>query len=71
MIFKTTLGHRLMAEQASDSQNQSELERYLKMAEALCNIALSEYGCTNFTSANQNDKEIAISYWQDTQTISR
>lgn len=70
VIFKATLSQQLMDEQASGSQNQVEFRRYLKMAEALRNKALSEYGCISFTTANQHDQETAISYWPDTQAVS-
>ena len=43
--------------------------RYSEMASKLRELALSDYGCTEFTSVTENDYEIAISYWQDQEQI--
>ncbi len=39
------------------------------MAAKLRALAISQYGCIDFTSVTEGDKEIAISYWQSTQQI--
>ena len=44
-------------------------ERYGDMAEKLRDLAMAEFGCTDFLSATQGDQEIAVSYWQDEADI--
>jgi heme-degrading monooxygenase HmoA len=70
VIFRATLSQQLISQSALNSQNQDELNRYLKMAEALRNKALNEYGCVSFMSTTEHDQEIAVSYWPDTQAVS-
>jgi len=43
--------------------------RYSEMASRLRELAISKYGCTEFTSVTENGQEISISYWQDQQQI--
>ena len=42
---------------------------YSKTAIRLRDLAISEYGCTKFTSCTEGDREIAISYWQSKEQI--
>jgi len=44
-------------------------EQYHQMAAQLRTLALSRYGCVEFTSVNEGDNEIAISYWNSEQDI--
>ena len=39
-------------------------ESYFATAARMRELATSNYGCVEFTSATEGDKEIAISYWQ-------
>lgn len=43
--------------------------QYSEMATKLRDIAMKEYGCTEFVSLTENDQEIAISYWPDEVAI--
>ena len=43
-------------------------QRYYDMAEQLREKAVS-YGCVEFTSIQEGDQEIAISYWPDLDAI--
>ncbi|MDX1490234.1 MAG: antibiotic biosynthesis monooxygenase [Pseudohongiellaceae bacterium] len=43
--------------------------QYSEMAERMRNLAISEYGCTEFTACTEGDKEIAISYWPSMEHI--
>lgn len=43
--------------------------RYARMAARLRELALSKYGCLEFTSVTEGAKEIAISYWESTEQI--
>ena len=70
VIFKATLSQYLLSESSLDSKNQEEFNRYLEMADALRNKALSDYGCISFTSTNEGDQEIAVSYWPDIEAVS-
>lgn len=49
VIFKATL-------KEVDSQ-------YSEMVVRMRELAIHEYGCTEFTACTEGDKEIAISYW--------
>jgi len=42
---------------------------YQAMAAQLRERALNEYGCVEFTSVTEGDREIAISYWESEQQI--
>lgn len=42
---------------------------YEKTAQRMRELALSEYGCLEFTSACEGNSEIAISYWHDLEAI--
>ena len=42
---------------------------YSRMAERLRHLAISEYGCTEFSACCEGDKEIAISYWPSEEHI--
>lgn len=44
-------------------------EQYSEMAERMRDLAISEYGCTEFTACTEGDKEIAISYWPSMEQI--
>ena len=43
--------------------------QYSEMAERMRDLAVSEYGCTEFTACTEGDKEIAISYWPSMEHI--
>ena len=50
--------------------NIAELDaRYADMAARMRELAISDYGCTEFTSCAQGGKEIAISYWETEDQI--
>lgn len=42
---------------------------YTEVAERMRNLAINEYGCTEFTALTEGDTEIAISYWEDDDQI--
>ncbi len=44
-------------------------ETYSEMASRMRELAISEYGCTEFTSCTEGKKEIAISYWPSKEAI--
>lgn len=46
-------------------------EEYSGTASRLRDLALSEYGCVEFTSCTEGQREIAISYWETLEQISR
>lgn len=46
-------------------------ENYAKTAERMRQLALSEYGCLEFSAVADNESEIAISYWKSEQDIAR
>lgn len=46
-------------------------EEYSGTASRLRDLALSEYGCAEFTSCTEGQREIAISYWETLEQISR
>ena len=43
--------------------------RYRKMAGQLRDLAIADFGCTDFISATEGEQEIAISYWPDEASI--
>ena len=42
---------------------------YVEMAERMRQLALSEYGCREFTACTEGQREIAISYWDSQEQI--
>ena len=44
---------------------------YFEMALAMRELAINDYGCSEFTSVAEHGYEIAISYWQDLEQIKR
>lgn len=42
---------------------------YSVMAGRMRDLALNEYGCTEFSACAEGDKEIAISYWPSREHI--
>jgi heme-degrading monooxygenase HmoA len=44
-------------------------EEYSRVAERMKELALGEYGCTEFVSVTQGSEEIAISYWENEDQI--
>ena len=48
--------------------NQLDSE-YSSMAIKLRDLAMKEYGCTEFVSLTEGNQEIAISYWPDEAAI--
>ncbi len=42
---------------------------YVETAQRLRDLALSDYGCLEFTACTENDQEIAISYWSSLDEI--
>lgn len=44
-------------------------EAYIKTAARLRELALSSYGCIEFTSAMEGNEEVAISYWESKTRI--
>jgi len=45
--------------------------RYSDMASQMRELAISKYGCKEFTSVTEGTQEIAISYWQDQEQIKK
>lgn len=43
--------------------------RYGALAAQLRELAMAEFGCTNFVSVTEGEQEIAISYWPDEASI--
>ena len=43
--------------------------RYAEMAATLRDLAMAEFGCTDFVSVTEGEQEIAISYWPDEASI--
>ena len=43
--------------------------QYSVMAKNMRDLAMSQYGCTEFTSCTEGDEEIAISYWPSLEHI--
>ncbi|MEE8388983.1 MAG: antibiotic biosynthesis monooxygenase [Acidiferrobacterales bacterium] len=48
--------------------NQLDSE-YLETARKMRDLALSEYGCIEFTSTTEGNHEISISYWKTQEHI--
>lgn len=46
-------------------------DQYSVMANKMRDLAISEYGCTEFTACNEGNEEIAISYWPSLEHIKR
>ena len=44
-------------------------DQYLEMAGRMRDLAINEYGCTEFSACTEGDKEIAISYWPSMEHI--
>jgi len=44
---------------------------YFEMASSLRELARNKYGCVEFTSVTEGDKEIAISYWENLESIKK
>lgn len=44
-------------------------EEYSSMAQRMRDLALSEYGCKEFTAVTEGKSEIAISYWDSESHI--
>lgn len=44
---------------------------YEMTAQAMRHLAMDEYGCLDFSSLCENNREIAISYWPDLESIKR
>lgn len=43
--------------------------RYRQMARQLRDLAMADFGCTDFISVTEGEQEIAISYWPDEACI--
>ena len=43
--------------------------QYSEMAARMRDLAIKEYGCTEFTACTEDNKEIAISYWPSLEHI--
>lgn len=50
--------------------NQRDQE-YSDTAVRLRSLAMEKYGCRNFVATTEGDQEIAISYWETLEQISR
>ena len=44
-------------------------EAYFEMIERMRELAMNEYGCTEFTAVTEGSSEIAISYWDSMEDI--
>jgi len=44
-------------------------DEYFRLAAQLKELAFSKYGCLDFVSLTEGDKEIAISYWDNEKQI--
>ncbi|GLQ29856.1 antibiotic biosynthesis monooxygenase family protein [Litoribrevibacter albus] len=44
-------------------------QQYSEMAAKLRDIAMNEFGCTDFISLTEGDQEIAVSYWPSEENI--
>lgn len=44
---------------------------YFEMASSLRELAKNKYGCVEFTSVTEGDREIAISYWENLESIKK
>jgi heme-degrading monooxygenase HmoA len=51
--------------------NQHQLDsHYFETARGLRELAKTQYGCLDFVSVREDDREIAISYWPSREQIS-
>lgn len=46
-------------------------EEYSLVAQQMRTLAMEQYGCIEFTACSEGDQEIAISYWENAQQITR
>ena len=46
-------------------------DSYVKTAKRMRELAIKEYGCTDFIAVTENNVEIAISYWNNQQDIQK
>lgn len=46
-------------------------DEYEATANRMGELAFEKYGCVDFSSASEGDKEIAISYWNSLEDIKR
>jgi heme-degrading monooxygenase HmoA len=46
-------------------------EEYFSMAKRMRELAMSEYGCLEFTAVTEGSEEIAISYWDSLEEITK
>jgi len=46
-------------------------EVYFSMAKRMRELAMSEYGCTEFAAVMEGSSEIAISYWDNLEQIKK
>jgi heme-degrading monooxygenase HmoA len=46
-------------------------EEYFSMAQRMRELAMSEYGCLEFTAVTEGSEEIAISYWDSLEDITK
>ena len=44
-------------------------DEYVQLANHLRDLAISKYGCQEFTAVTEGNEEIAISYWESLQQI--
>lgn len=63
VIFKAEMKATLLDKQSD------EYAQYADLAARLRERAQKEYGCLEFTSCTEGNKEIAISYWPDVESI--
>jgi heme-degrading monooxygenase HmoA len=46
-------------------------EAYWEMAAKMKTLAISRYGCIDFTSVTEGNEEITVSYWSDQEKIAQ
>lgn len=46
-------------------------QTYIDTASAMRDLAMNEYGCTDFIAVTEGDQEIAISYWPSVEAIAK
>ena len=51
--------------------NDKDYQEYCSIAERLRGMALNQFGCMNFVSMMEGDKEQALSWWPDEDSIRR
>jgi heme-degrading monooxygenase HmoA len=50
----------------------NELDKaYYEMASRMRELAISEYGCSEFVSVTEGGQEVAISYWDNLNNINK